>query len=665
MENELEQRCINTIRTLAMDAVQKAESGHPGMPMGMADAAFVLWTRFLKHNPENPEWADRDRFVLSAGHGSMLLYSLLYLTGYDLSLEELKQFRQLDSRTPGHPEYGLTPGVETTTGPLGQGFATGVGMAIAEQFLASQYNRPNFPLFDHYTYGIVSDGDLMEGISHEAASLAGHLKLGNLIYLYDDNEISIEGSTDLTFTEDVAERFRAYDWYVQDVDAYDLEAVDVAIQNAHAETDHPSLIICHSHIAYGSPNKQDTEAAHGAPLGEEEVEATKEALGWPADKKFYVPDDVLDFFRQSIEEGQKAENAWDEMFESYREAYPEEARDLERAWAGELPEGWSDALPSFGADDGPLATRKASGAVLAKLGDLLPRLVGGSADLAPSNKTFVDGYEAFQAETPEGRNFHFGVREHAMGAILNGIALHGGLIAYGGTFLVFSDYMRPAVRLAALMELPVIYVWTHDSVWIGEDGPTHQPVEHLASLRAMPNLVTIRPADANEVVGAWRLALERKEGPTALVLTRQSLPVLTEDGVDPAEGVARGAYVLADSDGAPDAVLIATGSEISLAMEARELLVEQGTDVRVVSMPSRELFEEQPASYRNEVLPPEITARLAIEAGSPFGWDRYVGPEGEVLGIDHFGASAPYKDLMKKWGFTPENVAERVQKLLE
>ena len=665
MTSELDQLCINTIRTLAMDGVQKAKSGHPGMPMGMADVAYVLWTRFLRHNPANPSWPNRDRFVLSAGHGSMLLYSLLHLSGYDLPLEELKRFRQWDSRTPGHPEYGLTPGVENTTGPLGQGFANGVGMAIAERFLATTFNQPEFPVFDHFTYAIVSDGDLMEGISHEAASLAGHLGLGKLVYLYDDNEISIEGSTDIAFTEDVPARFLAYGWHVQEVSGYDLDGIGAAISAAQEETERPSLIVCHTHIAYGSPNKQDTAGAHGAPLGEDEVRSTKEALGWPTDTSFLIPEEALSVFRQAVDRGRKTEAQWREIFKGYRAAYPEQAVLLERLWEGELPEGWVDALPTFGLDDGPLATRNASGVVLNAIAPKLPTLIGGSADLEPSTKTMLRGYDAFQHDAPAGRNFHFGVREHAMGGLLNGMALHGGVIPYGATFLVFSDYMRPSVRLAAMMHLPVIYVWTHDSVWVGEDGPTHQPVEHIAALRLIPNLVVIRPADANETVAAWRVALERRDGPTALILSRQKLPVPFETMKKSFQKVSRGAYILAESSGVSHALMIATGSEVSLALEARELLAEQGIGVRVVSMPSWELFDAQPASYRDSVLPPPVTTRLAIEAGVTMGWSKYVGPTGSVIGLDRFGASAPYQVLMEKFGFTAEAVAERMLRLLK
>jgi transketolase len=643
-----------------MDAVQHADSGHPGMPMGMADAAYVLWTRFLKHDPRDPNWPNRDRFVLSAGHGSMLLYGLLHLTGYDLPLEELMSFRQLGSQTPGHPEYDLTPGVETTTGPLGQGFANGVGLAIAERFMAATFNRPDLPVVDHCTYAIVSDGDLMEGISHEAASLAGHLGLGKLIYLYDDNDISIEGSTDLAFTENVPDRFRAYGWYLQEIDGHDLDAVENAIIAARSETERPSLIICHTHIAYGSPMKQDDASSHGAPLGQEEVRRTKERLGWPTDAKFHIPDAALGRFRQAIDDGRRARAEWRELFDRYAEEHGNRAELLRKLWAGEIPSNWQNALPTFAPDAGPMATRKASGAVLNAIADDLPTLIGGSADLAPSNKTLLSGYDDFQKGTPAGRNLRFGVREHAMGAILNGIALHGGLIPYGGTFLVFTDYMRPPIRLAAMMGLPIVYVWTHDSVWIGEDGPTHQPVEHLAGLRAIPNLHVIRPADANETAAAWRAALERRDGPTGLVLTRQSLPVLKRGEKAGAENLVRGAYVFSDAPGGTiDVIIIATGSEVHLAVGAQRLLAERGVHVRVVSMPCWKRFEAQPESYMGEVLPPEITARLAVEAAASLGWDRYVGPKGTVMSIDRFGASAPYKDLLEEFGFTAEGVAER------
>jgi transketolase len=650
---------------LAIDGVQKANSGHPGMPMGMADAAYVLWTRFLKHNPDNPDWPDRDRFVLSAGHGSMLLYSLLHLTGYNLPIEELKSFRQWGSRTPGHPEVHVTPGVEMTTGPLGQGFATGIGLAIAEQFLAATFNRPEFPVVDHYTYGIVSDGDLMEGISHEAASLAGHLGLGKLIYLYDDNEISIEGSTDLTFTEDVKGRFEAYGWHVQEVDGYDLEGLSSAIGNAQADKDRPSIIICRTHIGYGSPNKQDTAGVHGSPLGEEEIKLTKEAAGWPAESTFLILPEVLPVFRMAVKEGHFAENTWSELFGRYSEEYPQEASLLKKMWSGQLPDGWEDKLPVFAPSDGPLATRKASGAVLNSLADTLLMLIGGSADLAPSTSTLLDGYDDFQRETPAGRNLRFGVREHAMGAILNGLALHGGLIPYGATFLVFADYMRPSVRLAAMSHLPVIYVWTHDSVWLGEDGPTHQPVEHLPSLRVIPNLVLVRPCDANETTVAWQVALQRREGPTGIILSRQSLPILDKELTSGPDDLAKGGYVLRESSGdKPDVILLASGSEVHVALGAQELLENHGIRTRVVSMASWELFDAQPRQYRDKILPPSISVRLAIEAAVPMGWEKYVGPEGDVVGLARFGASAPYKVLMSKFGFEPQAVAERIQEML-
>jgi len=663
-QEDLDQLCINTIRTLAMDGVQKANSGHPGLPMGAAAMAYVLWTRFLQHNPANPAWLDRDRFVLSAGHGSMLLYSLLHLTGYDLPLEELQSFRQWGSRTPGHPEYGLTAGVETTTGPLGQGFTNGVGMAIAEAYLAAYFNRPGHKIVDHYVYAIVSDGDLMEGVASEAASLAGHLRLGKLIYLYDDNRISIEGSTDLTFTEDRGRRFEAYGWHVQHVDGYDLEGIAAAIGAAQADP-RPSLIVARTHIGYGSPNKQDTAGVHGAPLGEEELRLTKENLGWPTEPPFLIPDQALAHFRQAVEQGRAWEAKWQARFQAYAAEYPDLAEEWRMAVAGELPAGWDADLPTFKPEDGPLATRVASGKVLNAIATHLPTLIGGSADLEPSCKTYLNGYGDFSADNPGGRNLHFGVREHAMGGILSGMALHGGVIPYGGTFLVFSDYMRPSIRLAAMMELPVVYVFTHDSIGIGEDGPTHQPVEQLAALRAIPHLTVIRPADAAETVVAWRVALEHRKGPVALLLTRQKLPVLDRAVLAPADGLVRGAYVLAEAEGErPDVILIATGSEVHPALAARERLAEQGVRARVVSMPSWEFFERQPQSYRDEVLPPEVTARLAIEAGVPQGWRRYVGDRGEVIGIEGFGASAPYKVLWEKYGFTAENVAARALEML-
>jgi transketolase len=690
--DDLDQICINAIRVLAMDAVQQANSGHPGLPMGAAPMAYVLWTHYLKHNPANPSWPDRDRFVLSAGHGSMLLYSLLYLTGYDLALDQLKCFRQWGSHAPGHPERGLTPGVETTTGPLGQGFANGVGLAIAERFLAAHFNRPGYPLVDHHIFGLVSDGDLMEGVTAEAASLAGHLGLGNLIYLYDQNGISLAGSTALTFSEDVMARFAAYGWQVEQVDnGNDVAALDTALQQARADETRPSLICVRTHIGYGSPHKQDTFEAHGAPLGEEEVRLTKQQLGWPSAEPFSVPDEALTFFRLALVHGASREGAWQQCLEAYRAAYPALADEYERVLAGDLPNGWESAIPKFRPGDGPMATRKASGKVLAALAPHLWNLVGGSADLNPSTNTALAGRGDFQrpltsrlsAEVEPatqgasggawgwgGQNVHFGVREHAMGAILNGLALHGGVIAYGATFLVFSDYMRPPMRLAALMELGVKYVFTHDSIAIGEDGPTHQPVEHLASLRAMPLLLVIRPADANEVAWAWRVALTERDRPVALVLSRQDLPIFDRArlGLADAEGVVRGAYVLADAPGdpstPPDLLLLGTGSEVALCLTAREQLAARGIRTRVVSMPSWELFDEQSMEYRAAVLGPVGMPRLAVEAGVSLGWHRYTGERGAVLGVKRFGASAPGGEVLQHYGFTVENVVTRALALL-
>lgn len=658
--------CINTIRMLSADSVEKANSGHPGLPMGAATLAYVLWTGFLKHNPGNPNWPDRDRFVLSAGHGSMLLYSLLHLTGYDLPLEALKNFRQWGSKTPGHPESHLTPGVEATTGPLGQGFSNGVGMAIAERYLASHFNRPEHDIVNHYTYAICSDGDLMEGVSHETASLAGHLKLGKLIYFYDDNHISIEGSTDLAFTENRVGRFEAYGWHVQQIDdGNDIEALEKAIQVAQEARDRPSFIAVRTHIGYGSPNKQDTASAHGEPLGAEEIRLTKENLGWPLEPEFLIPDEALKLFRQALEKGEQWEKEWRDRFSSYEKAYPELAKEWEQWMNTELPGGWDKDIPSFPADPKGMATRVASGTVLNAIAPKLRNLIGGSADLAPSNKTLIKGEEDFQGGRYGGRNFHFGVREHGMGSILNGIALHGGLIPYGGTFLIFSDYMRPPIRLAALMGLKVIYVFTHDSIGLGEDGPTHQPIEQLAGLRAVPNLTVIRPCDANETAEAWRFALENKNGPVALALTRQGLPVLDRTSFAPAEELSRGAYILRDAQKEkPDIILISSGSEIHIALEACRELEDKGVGVRVVSMPSWELFERQPEDYRDQVLPPEINARVAIEAGVSQGWHRYVGSRAEVIGIDHFGASAPYKVIYEKFGLIPDRVVESALRLL-
>jgi transketolase len=659
-QERLDQLCINTIRMLAADAVQKAKSGHPGMPMGAATMAYVLWTRSLKHNPANPKWPDRDRFVLSAGHGCMLQYALLHLTGYDLSLEDLQNFRQWESRTPGHPEYGLTPGVETSTGPLGQGVGNGIGMAIAERWLAAQFNRPGHTIVDHHTYAIVSDGDLMEGVASEAASLAGHLKLGKLIYLYDDNQITIDGNTSLAFTEDVGRRFEAYGWHVQRVaDGNDLVAVEAAIRAAQAEASRPSLILCRTHIGYGSPNRQDSSKAHGEPLGEEEVKLTKQNLGWPLEPAFLIPEEARREFRRALERGKAWEADWQKRLAAYAEAFPDEASRWEQYLSGKLPQGWDAGLPTFAPGDPAIATRAASGKVLHALFPKMTNLLGGSADLAPSNNTYVQGFPEFQAGSYGGRNFRFGVREHAMTSISNGMALHGGLRPYTGTFLIFSDYMRPALRLAALMQIPVIFTFTHDSIGLGEDGPTHQPVEHLMALRAIPGLTVIRPADAKETVEAWRIALTN-HGPTCLVLTRQNLPVLDRSGMLPGGGVERGAYVLADPPGGkPQMLLIATGSEVSVALGAQKLLAEKEVAARVVSMPSWEIFERQPSDYRAGVLPPGITARVAVEAGSPLGWYKYVGTSGHVVGMTRFGASAPGKVNLEKFGFTPENVAAR------
>ncbi len=652
--DDLDRLCATTLRTLAMDAVQQANSGHPGLPMGAADMAYVLWTRFLKHNPANPAWPDRDRFILSAGHGCMLLYGLLHLSGYDLSLEDIKRFRQWGSRTPGHSEYGLTPGVETTTGPLGQGFTNGVGMALAEAHLAARFNRPGHPVVDHYTYAIVSDGDLMEGISHEAASLAGHLGLGKLIYLYDSNSISIDGPTSLAFTEDVAARFEAYGWHVQAIDGHDMVAVEAALGAARAETTRPSLIVARTHIGYGSPNRQDTAKAHGEPLGEEEVRLTKERYGWPLEPKFRIPEEVRVRFREHASKGAVREAEWRKTFTRYQQEHPEPAAQLQAALAGELPKAWDAGLPNFPTEK-PLATRAASGKVLDALASRIPTLIGGSGDLTPSNNTLPKGERAVRRDDLSGRYIHFGVREHAMGGILNGLSLHGGLFPYGGTFLIFSDYMRPSIRLAAIMHQPVIFVFTHDSVGLGEDGPTHQPVEHLASLRAMPNLVIIRPADATETVEAWRVALSRRDGPTALVLTRQALPVLDRSVLAPAAGVTKGGYVLSDASD-PSVILIGTGSELHLALASQKLLAERGVAARVVSMPSTDLFDRQPSEYREAVLPPGLRARVSVEAGATFGWERYVGSHGTVVGLDRFGASAPYKVIFENLGLTAEAV---------
>ncbi len=661
MSLSLEQRCVHTIRTLSMDAVQKANSGHPGMPMGMADVAYVLWTEFLNHNPSNPSWFNRDRFILSAGHGSMLLYSLLHLTGYELSLDELKNFRQWNSLTPGHPEVGLTPGVETTTGPLGQGFANGVGMALAEAHLAARYNTQDFQPVNHYTYAIVSDGDLMEGISQEAASMAGHLQLGKLIYFYDDNKITIDGSTDLAFTENVQKRFEAYGWHCIPIDGHDREAIRNATREAQITADKPSLILCRSHIGYGSPNKQDSASSHGSPLGDEEIAATKKGYGLDPAKTFHIDDDVLDHYRKAKEAGDHTEQEWNSTFTEYKTAYPQLASELEDRISRKLPESWDDILPVFETDAKGMATRKASGKVLDEITKHIPAMLGGSADLSGSNLTKAQSASILQPGAYSGTYIHYGVREHAMGAAMNGMALHGGVIPFGGTFLVFSDYCRPAIRLAALSHVPSIFVFTHDSIGLGEDGPTHQPVEHLAALRAMVNVMVLRPADANETAWAWRAAIENKKGPTCLVLTRHNLPTIDRSKYASAEGTLKGAYVLNPDEKKPEAVIMATGSEVEIAIEAQELLKKEGIPTRVVSMPSFELFEKQDASYKQQVLPDSITNRVAVEAAVPFGWEHYTGSRERVVGMRSFGASAPYETLYKEFGITAEAVAQKVK----
>jgi transketolase len=665
-QDTLDQQSINTIRFLAADAVQKAQSGHPGTPMGAAAMGYTLWARFLKHDPGHPDWPDRDRFVLSPGHASMLLYALLHLTGYDLPLEELQNFRQWGSKTPGHPEYGETPGVEVTTGPLGQGFAHGVGMAIAERWLAAHYNRPGHELIDHHTNAIVPDGAMQEGVTSEAASLAGTLGLGKLIYLYDDNDIQIEGRTDITFGENVAQRFEAYGWgVIGPIDGNDVAAIEAAIRQAQADTEHPSLIICKTVIGYGAP-AQDTAKVHGEPLGEEGVRAAKETLGWPQEPAFYVPDDVRDHMRRAVERGQAAERAWQERMARYAEAYPDLAARLQAELRGELPADWDAGLADlFPPGTAPMATRNASGKVLNALVQRVHALTGGSADLAPSTKTVLAGYGDFGWHEYCGHNMHFGVREHAMGSIVGGMALHGGVIPYAATFLTFSDYMRPPMRLAALMGLRVVYIFTHDSIGLGEDGPTHQPIEHLMNLRAVPNLTVIRPADATETAQAWRAALLNRSGPTALIFSRQNLPVLDRTEYASAEGVQRGGYVLWEADGGtPDVILIGTGSETHVALEAGRRLAAEGVKARVVSLLSWELFDRQPADYRESVLPPHVRARVAVEAGTRWGWERYVGLDGAVVGMDGFGASAPAPVLYEKFGITAENVIAQAKDLL-
>ena len=679
MPDSIDQRCIDTLRFLAVDAVQHADSGHPGMPLGAMPMAYVLWDRYLKHNPRNPGWTDRDRFVLSAGHGSMLLYALLYMAGYDLSLDDIKQFRQWGSRTPGHPERGHTPGVEVTTGPLGQGLGNAVGMAIAEAQLAARYNRPGHTVVDHRTWCIASDGDLMEGVASEAASLAGHLKLGKLICLYDDNKVTLAAGTDITFTEDRAARFAAYGWQVLHVeDGNDLAAIDAALQAACADTTRPSLIAVRTHLGYGSP-EQDSFKAHGSPLGEEDVRKTKQALGWPTEPTFLVPDDALAHMREALDRGARAEKDWNDAFAAYARSERDLAAELEHSLHGGLPDGWDADIPVFPADAKGMATREASGKIMNAIAPRLPALTGGSADLDPSTKTALKDMGDFNPPLPAGgdtqgsdgggwsfagRNIHFGVREHAMGAIANGMAAHNGCIPYTATFLIFSDYMRPPMRLAALSHLHVIHVFTHDSIALGEDGPTHQPIEQLASLRAIPNLTVIRPADANEAAFAWRVALEAREAPVTLVFSRQSLPTLDRTRFGAADGLRCGAYVLDDADTDPALILMASGSEVHLILDAAQRLRELGLAVRCVSMPSWELFDAQPAAYRNSVLPPAVRARLAVEAGATQGWCRYVGDAGDVLGLDRFGASAPGDVNLRELGFSVEEVCRRAQAVL-
>jgi len=662
--DDIDQRAVTTIRTLSMDAVEQANSGHPGAPMGLAPVAYVLYSRFLKHDPANPNWPDRDRFVLSCGHASMLLYGVLHLMGYDLELDDIKNFRQWGSKTPGHPEIEVVPGAEMTTGPLGQGVATSVGMALAEAHLAETFNRPDHTLIDHRTWVLCSDGDLMEGVSSEAASLAGHLKLGKLVWIWDDNRITIEGGTDIAVSDNIPARFAAHGWRVLEVeDANDLEALAEAFDQAAAGDGRPTLVRVRSHIAFGAPSKQDTPGAHGAPLGAEEIRATKAAYGWPEEETFLVPPEVREHCHGAVQRGAEAQRAWTVAAEAWTKAEPELAVEWQRRLDRSFPEGWTSSLPVF-EDDAKIATRGASGTVLNAVAGELPELVGGSADLAPSNKTFIANGGNVQATSLGHRNLHFGIREHAMGAVLNGLALHGGLRPFGGTFLVFSDYMRPAIRLAALMEQPVIYVFTHDSVWVGEDGPTHQPVEHLLALRAIPNLVVLRPADANETAAAWMVALERTTGPTALLLSRQGLPVLKRAREIGTEGVARGAYVLSDAEsGTPAVVVIATGGEVTLAIDAAAELAGRGIEARVVSMPSWELFAEQPEDYRRRVLPPAVP-RLAVEAGVTLGWRDIVGDTGAVIGIDRFGASAPGAEVVEKFGLTVEAVVKKAVELV-
>lgn len=663
-ENQTAQNCVNTIRSLSMDAVQAANSGHPGMPMGMADVAFVLWTKFLKHNPKNPQWFDRDRFILSAGHGSMLIYSLLHLTGYDLPLEELKNFRQYNSKTPGHPEFGQTSGVETTTGPLGQGFGTGVGMAIAEEFMAATFNKKDHKIVDHFTYAIVSDGDLMEGISHESASLAGHLKLNKLIYLYDSNQISIDGSTDLSFTDNTVKRFESYGWDVQVIDGHNHDEIEKAIRKAQS-TDTPSLIECKTTIGFGSPNKEGTADSHGSPLGPDEIKLTKERLGLDPNKSFFISDEVNNEMKKAVSKGDQDESDWKDLLNDYTRVYPNDAVLFKQFFARDLKIDFEKTLPVFDADEKGMATRKASGAVLNSISKMIPNLIGGSADLTGSNNTDFKDSGIFSSSDRKGRYIHYGVREHGMAAALNGMALHGGVIPYGGTFLVFSDYNKPSIRIAALSKIPSIFVFSHDSIGLGEDGPTHQPIEHLAAMRATPNVHLYRPADANETALCWKCAIERENGPSLLALTRQSLPVLDRSRYESVSGVEKGAYIIKKESGlAADLLLMSTGSEVHLALRAAEKLEKDGISTRVVSMPCIDLFEEQTKEYIDSILPPAVKKRVSVEAGSTYGWHRWVGSEGLALGIDTFGISAPYEEVYEHFELTPEKIAEKAKSLL-
>jgi len=664
MSVSVDQLSINTLRILAFEAIQKANSGHPGMPMGCAPIAYALYTKYMKHNPKNPTWLNRDRFILSAGHGSMLLYGILHLSGYDISLDDIKNFRQWESKTPGHPEFNQKLGIETTTGPLGQGFANAVGMAIAKSYLASMFNKDDIKILDHFIYGICSDGELMEGISHEAASLAGHLKLGKLIFFYDDNGISIDGKTSLSFSENIEQRFEAYGWHVEHIsDVNDLSQIETALLNAQVD-ERPSLIITKTHIGFGSPNKQDTSSVHGSPLGDEEIKLTKKNLGWEYEESFFIPDEVKNLFEEAKKKHQQDEEEWNKLFAGYKKKYPQEAKLFLEVMSGNFGEEWISKLPTFADDGKKMATRQASGKVINAIAASLPTFIGGSADLAPSNNTFLNGFGEYFKENRAGRNFHFGIREHAMASLMNGMAMYGGVIPFGGTFLVFSDYLRPAIRLASLSKIKVIYVFTHDTIGLGEDGPTHQPVEHFAALRSIPGLIVLRPADANETASAWKFAIQHKGSPVALLLTRQGLPILDQSKYPSSDNLFKGAYILKDAD-KPEIILMASGSEVELILKAAEKLESEGKKVRVVSFPSWELFEMQTEEYKNSILPKEVKARVAIEAGVAQGWHKYTGDGGKVISIEKFGASAPYEILYEKYGITVENILQTSKVLLK